>query len=370
MRKALSRQIAGLFLLVLTSGPRGAVGGIGLGSSLEAAGTSPASPLAVGNPTKAPTFGSRAVLQSCWSQQALAGLPADRIIRHGRPPRRAAPPLPYLAAAAELLRPLPAELRGSIRAVEPSDRSARLVALSFDLCEGAKETTGYDAAIVNYLRAHWIKATFFAGGKWMASHPDKAKQLMADPLFEVGNHSWTHRNLHLAAEPEARDQILWPQAEYLKLRDELAHSSCAAQAGTEAVARIPLVPRLFRFPYGVCSDQSRQDAADAGLAAIQWSIVTGDPAPHQTARAIADAVLQGVKAHRGAIVIAHANGRGWHTAEALPLFVPELVRRGYRFVTVSELLASGRPVAADQCYEVRPGDNGRYDALARRGAAR
>jgi peptidoglycan-N-acetylglucosamine deacetylase len=65
--------------------------------------------------------------------------------------------------------------------------------------------------------------------------------------------------------------------------------------------------------------------------------------------------------HPGAIVVAHANGRGWHTAAALPLFIPQLRARGYRFVTVSELLAMGTPVAAGECYERTPGDNRRYD---------
>jgi peptidoglycan/xylan/chitin deacetylase (PgdA/CDA1 family) len=80
---------------------------------------------------------------------------------------------------------------------------------------------------------------------------------------------------------------------------------------------------------------------------IQWSIVTGDPAKGQGADAIARAILDHVQP--GAIVVAHANGRGWHTAEAMRKVVPELRRRGYRFVTVSELLASGEPVTADRC---------------------
>ncbi|WP_069472231.1 polysaccharide deacetylase family protein [Candidatus Marithrix sp. Canyon 246] len=39
----------------------------------------------------------------------------------------------------------------------------KIIALTFDLCERTKERTGYDAAIVNYLRKHHIKATFYAG---------------------------------------------------------------------------------------------------------------------------------------------------------------------------------------------------------------
>lgn len=311
------------------------------------------------------TSGSEAVLSACWSQQALAGSAGDRIIYRGRHPWVPPPPALFVQAAKERLAPLPPELRGSIRYVVATSKSARLVALTFDLCETGWDIAGYDAGIVNYLRAHRIPATFFAGGKWMATHSDKAKQLMADPLFEVGNHTWTHRNLYLASAEEARDQILWTQAEYLKLRDELTRSPCAAAAGPAAVAAIPPVPRVFRFPYGVCGAASLGAVASAGLAAIQWSIVTGDPAPHQGARSIAAAVLRGVRPGRGSIIVAHANGRGWHTAEALPLFVPELLRRGYRFVTVSELLASGRPVSVGQCYELRPGDNVRYNVRPR-----
>ena len=99
--------------------------------------------------------------------------------------------------------------------------------------------------------------------------------------------------------------------------------------------------------------------------------MTGDPDKGRSAQAIAQSIRAGVRAKgkegRGAIVVAHANGRGWHTAEALPLFIPQLQAEGYRFVTVSELLAAGRPVSAKECYEVRPGDNVRYDRLFGRG---
>ena len=52
----------------------------------------------------------------------------------------------------------------------------------------------------------------------------------------------------------------------------------------------------------------------------------------------------------------HANGRGWHTAEALPHVIEELRKRGFEFATVSELLAKGEPIIADSCYELKQGD--------------
>lgn len=95
--------------------------------------------------------------------------------------------------------------------------------------------------------------------------------------------------------------------------------------------------------------------------------MTADPDRSRSARAIARDVRAGVERSRWSIVMAYANGRGRHTAEALPLSVPQLQAEGYRFVTVSELLDAGRPVAAEECYEVRPGDNLRYDKQFGRG---
>ena len=80
----------------------------------------------------------------------------------------------------------------------------KLIALTFDLCEQPGEIAGYDGAIFDYLRANGIKATFFAGGKWMRSHAERAQQLMSDPLFEMGNHSEAHRNLKLLSGSAAR----------------------------------------------------------------------------------------------------------------------------------------------------------------------
>ncbi|WP_295447432.1 polysaccharide deacetylase family protein [uncultured Thiodictyon sp.] len=307
---------------------------------------------------------------ACWTPAQLAGSPTDRTIQRGLKPDRTPPPAWAIRAAETALPPLAHGLKGSIRSVEPADPQARLVALTFDLCEQAGERAGYDAELVDALRAQGVKATFMAGGKWLRTHPEQAMQLMADPRFEIGNHSWTHANLRVVEDREVREQILWTQAEYQVLRRELAERPCAQAAGAAAMSRVPAWPVVFRFPYGTCNQGSLDAAAALGLPAIQWSIVTGDPDKGQSAAAIARAVLAGVKGHRGAIVVAHANGRGWNTARALPLFVPELLKQGYRFVTVSELLSAGRPVAVEECYEERPGDNRRYDALFGRGSKR
>jgi peptidoglycan-N-acetylglucosamine deacetylase len=304
------------------------------------------------------TFGSETILEKCWTANELKGSAADKIItKKGLSPDRAPPTrLDPLVK----LKPLPDEFRNSIRSVEVAGEQ-KPIALTFDLCEKSREKAGFDVDIANYLRAHKVKATFFAGGKWMRTHPEKAMQLMADPLFEIGNHAWTHGNNRVLKGQALRDQIMWTQSEYELLRERLASRPCAVAAGTAEMNRIPPVPPAYRFPYGTCSAESLDLLARNGLPAIQWDIVTGDPVPKMTATEIVRTVL--AKARPGSIIIGHANGRGHGTAEAVSIFVPELRKRGFEFVTVTELLRSGKPRAVEECYGLRPGDNVKYDAM-------
>ncbi|MCU0767197.1 MAG: polysaccharide deacetylase family protein [Gammaproteobacteria bacterium] len=290
----------------------------------------------------APAGASRAaagLLDACWTPDELRDGQG-----RGALPHAAASPDAVVAP----LPPLPARLQGSIRAVHPAG-DEKVIALTFDLCEGARGVSGYDAPLVAYLREQGVRATFFAGGKWLRSHPEPALQLMADPRFEIGSHSWSHKDFDGLPAAARDDEIAKAQTEYARLRAELAGRACAVATGPAALAAIPPQPALFRFPYGRCDRAALDALAAAGLPAIQWSIVTGDPAKGQGAAAIARAILD--RTRPGAIVVMHANGRGWHTAEALRTAIPELRRRGYRFVTVSELLALGEPVTADRCYE-------------------
>ena len=250
--------------------------------------------------------------------------------------------------------PVPAALRGAIRRVE-LPKGKKLVALTFDLCEQPGEVAGYDGAIFDYLRANGIKATLFAGGKWMRSHPTRIRQLMTDPLFEIANHSEAHRNLRLLTGAALEAELTGPQRTYESIRSIAGADRCLAPAIARTATRLS----LFRFPFGACNETSMAAVNDAGLLAIQWDVATGDPSPGTNATEIANAMVNG--ARPGSIIISHANGRGWHTAAALPLAIPRLKAAGYQFVTVGELLAAGKPIIASSCYDSKPGDTDRYD---------
>lgn len=59
--------------------------------------------------------------------------------------------------------------------------------LTFDLCELATLTTGFDADIVGWLQVvdQSIPATLFMGGKWMRTHAKRVKQIMRDPSLRL-----------------------------------------------------------------------------------------------------------------------------------------------------------------------------------------
>jgi peptidoglycan-N-acetylglucosamine deacetylase len=294
----------------------------------------------------------------CWAPAALAAKPGENVPRKGDHRFDRTPPAVPLAAFA----PPPATANGVIRRVVlAGDR--KLVALTFDLCEQPGEVAGYDGAIIDYLRKEHIKATFFAGGKWLRSHEERARQLMSDPLFEIGNHSDAHRNLRRLDGQRLSKEILGPREAYEAIRGRLSGTQCAKRA-PDAMSRIAPRLTLFRFPYGACNPRSLQAVHDQGLRAIQWDLSTGDPWPAQSAKAIVRTLLAHVRP--GSIILAHANGRGWHTAAALPVALPKLRQMGFEFVTVSELLEAGTPVVSQTCFDSRPGDTDHYDVIAHR----
>ena len=286
--------------------------------------------------------------------------PLEKQVRKGAPEAHVA--VPDYAAFAHTAPAAP--ITGSIRRVDlPAGQ--KLIALTFDLCETAGEVAGYDGEIVDTLRAAHVPATLFVGGHWATTHGLRYEELAADPLFELGNHTWTHANLRTADDEKLAREVLAPEAAFAARR---AAPICP-RPGAAALPSQPTTGRstLFRFPFGACDARSMGAVNGAGMMAIQWDVSSGDPSPLMSADAIVKATLGSVRP--GSIVLMHANGRGYHTGAALPRVLEALKAKGYRFVTVSDLLKAGRPVVTETCYDSRPGDTDRYDSWGRKPAA-
>ena len=296
----------------------------------------------------------------CWSPSQLTVRRGDnRIVKDIRAAYRPRP----VGDAAASPRPVP---YGAIRRVNLPG-NAKIIALTFDLCEQPHEISGYQGDIVDYLRSERLPATFFATGKWLLTHSERGQQLMADPLFEIGNHGWSHRNFRILTGSALVGELTGSQAAYRRTRKRLQARQCRVPGlSGPAYRHVPRRQTLMRFPFGACSPAALRAVQDQKLLAIQWDVSSADPWKGQTADAMVEHVVR--RTRSGSILLFHANGRGWRTPDALPVIVAKLRAKGFKFATVSELLSmpGARPEIVSRCYDSKPGDSERYDGLARR----
>ena len=190
-----------------------------------------------------------------------------------------------------------------------------VLALIFDACWKTGHPSHYDARIIQILREMRTPATLLLGGKWMEAFPAQTRDLARDSLFEIGNHSYSHPHMTHISEAAMRDEIQRTQDIQYTL------------TGKQGV--------LFRPPYGECNDKLVRVAANLGLKTLLWSVETGDPDPKQLAKDILQDTMRLVRP--GGVIIMHMNGRGWHSAEALPTLISRLKAQGYTFVKASQI---------------------------------
>ena len=239
---------------------------------------------------------------------------------------------------------------GIIRRVKISG-DIKAVSLTFDMCELDTSTTGCDVDVLNFLRERNIPATLFMGGKWMRTHSRRVKQIMAEPLFEIANHNWSHGNAALLSPEGLTAQILWTQAEYELLREEAKRDD------------IPKVPALFRLPYGRSSKSALKTIAGLGMKVIQWDVAAESGGNNTNIkRAVRSARLVAGMTRPGSILLFHANSVPKGTAVLLREVVNLLEADGYVFVKTSELLEMGEAETVRDGYFSRPGDNKALDS--------
>jgi peptidoglycan/xylan/chitin deacetylase (PgdA/CDA1 family) len=242
-------------------------------------------------------------------------------------PAAASTPTPALLATKPALTAnLAPETAPRLPPLEPTlinhgDRALLYIALTFDACQTEDRPAGYDETIINILTETGTPATLFLGGLWMQRHPTQTRALAANPLFELGNHAWSHPDFTRLNPEEMSLEILRTQEMMFEL------------TGRQ--------PALFRFPYDAYTDEALAVVGQHGLRTIRWDILTGDPDPRISAQDIIYTVT--TEAQNGSIIIMHMNTWGWHTAEALPTIITQLRDEGYTFVTVSQLLELASP---------------------------
>ena len=229
---------------------------------------------------------------------------------------------------------LPAAADWPVDVVAHGSRERAVVALTFDadmspsMLERLRTGTvrsWYDERVVAELRATQTPATIFATGLWALEYADELREISADPLFEIENHSLTHAAFHGPC--YGLDVLTSPADKVHEVVD-------AAQVLTEATGR---APRFFRFPGGCYAPADVAVVQEAGELPVGWDVVSGDPFQQDPAVIVRN-VLGNVRP--GSIVVLHLNGapNAPATATALRDIIPGLHARGLRPVTLEELL--------------------------------
>ncbi|KAF3468079.1 polysaccharide deacetylase family protein [Streptomyces sp. Tu 3180] len=253
-----------------------------------------------------------------------------------RPAPSASPAMPSPSPPPPTLAPGPSGLTPVFRN-GPRTSGDKTVALTFDADmtagQGPRAAAGerFDhPRLIAALRALRVPATVFMTGRWAEEYPDQARSIGRDPLFEVANHSYSHYAF-------TDDCYGLPTVPAERMRADVER----AYAVFREVGVADPMP-YFRFPGGCYDRAALEQLTRTGVTAVQWDVVGGD-AFATDARAVARQVLEGVRP--GSVVVLHCTRSAAPTTErAVRTIVPELRRRGYRFVKVSELIrtASGR----------------------------
>ncbi len=168
--------------------------------------------------------------------------------------------------------------------------------------------------LLDMLRVRNIKATFYVIGRSVDMYPHIVRRMVAEG-HEIGNHTWTHRNLTTLSNASIRTEMD-------RTRDVII-SACG------------VTPRTMRPPYGALRESQRAWIfQEYGYPTIMWSV---DPKDWQRpgVSVVASRILDNT--HNGSIVLAHDLHKT--TVDAMPETLDGLLQRGFQFVTVSQLLS-------------------------------
>lgn len=185
-----------------------------------------------------------------------------------------------------------------------------LVALTFD--DGPYPL--YTPLLLEVLKQHQVKATFFLVGRSVEQQPELARRVARDG-HELANHTYTHRRESDMQPAEFKEDLLQAEA---------------------AIARVTGVRvHLVRPAGGSVSSAGREVLRELGYTSVDWTVNPGDwwiRDPQE--------LLKGSFRGRSreGIVLLHSGSKG--IIEALPVYIEQMRQKGFRFVTISELVAA------------------------------
>lgn len=200
------------------------------------------------------------------------------------------------------------KVRGAGQVTNAARRGKR-IALTFD--DGPAPDT---VQFLRELRKLKVHATFFMIGQQVKGREAILREMLRDG-HELANHSWNHADLG-AGGPQATRQIVD------------TNRAIKRASGFE--------PCLMRPPYGATSRDLVRRIREQKMTAVLWDVDPQDwrmPGSGEIVRTVDR------QTHAGSIILDHdGGGNRSETLAALPRYVHDLRDRGFKFVTVGELL--------------------------------
>ncbi|WP_044746882.1 polysaccharide deacetylase family protein [Bacillus alveayuensis] len=173
----------------------------------------------------------------------------------------------------------------------------------------------YIPEMLDVLKKHHVKATFFLEGRWVKENPDLAK-MIAEAGHEIGNHSYSHPDMAKLPSTRIYEQIV-------KTNEVIA-------------ATLGMKPTLFAPPSGSLRKEVVDIAAKLNMKTIMWSVDTIDwqrPEPH----VLVERVMS--KIHNGAMVLMHPTSS---TSKSLETLILAIKQKNLSIGSVSMLLDEER----------------------------
>ena len=187
-----------------------------------------------------------------------------------------------------------------------ANTAGKIVALTFD--DGPLSRT---PKLLHFLKTRKIPATFFLLAPQLSAV--KAARY-ADPLFEVGLHSYHHYDYRKLSP----DKVRW----------ELDHA-------LRIFHRYGLNPRYFRPPYGMVSRTLLRELSQRRLQTILWSIDSQDWDRYRGQKYLRN-ILSTLTP--GSVILMHDQSE---PLGLLGRLIEEIHQKGYRIVPLSELISYG-----------------------------
>lgn len=202
------------------------------------------------------------------------------------------------------------------------DTSERVVALTLDAC-GSDKGKGIDAVLMDFLAREKIPATLFVNARWIDANPEQFRKLAANPLFEIANHGLRHKPASVSG------RSIYGIAGTAGTAELVEEIELNARKILEITGQRPKLYRSGTAYYDeVAVEISR--ALDHQVAGFS---VLGDAGATYNAAQVKSALVKSVP---GDVILCHMNHPQSGTAAGIMAAVPELKRRGFSFVRMSD----------------------------------